>query len=99
MDDQKLNWIKKLIAKNDLHPFYASKEWQHLADDARTAQHNECQRCKEEGWYGPCDIVHHKKYVKQHPELALSLENLECLCRFHHEEEHKESKFINEERW
>lgn len=99
MDEQKLIWIKGLIAKNDLNPFYFSAEWKELAKIARDAQHNECQRCKEKGYYSPCEFVHHIKYVKEYPELALSIENLECLCRNCHEEEHKKNKYMNEERW
>ena len=62
-------------------------------------QHNECQRCKAAGYYSPCEIVHHKKYVRKHPELALDINNLECLCRNCHENEHKKKIFMNEERW
>jgi 5-methylcytosine-specific restriction endonuclease McrA len=82
-----------------MHEFYGSAEWQELAERARDRQHNECQRCKARGYYSPCEAVHHIMYVKQHPELALSIENLECLCRACHEEEHKNKKFMNIERW
>lgn len=50
--------------------------------------------------------VHHKKEVKDYPELALVLDNLETLCVTCHNEEHDRLKdykgrpnFINEERW
>lgn len=100
MTEEKLKWIKKQIADNNLHPFYTSAEWKKLAATARVEQHNECQRCKKKGYYSPCDIVHHKKYVKDYPQLALSIDNLECLCHNCHEEEHKKKKsFVNEEKW
>jgi 5-methylcytosine-specific restriction endonuclease McrA len=99
MDETKLNWIKSLIAKNDMHEFYGSAEWQALAARTREAQHNECQRCKEKGFYSPCEAVHHVMHVKKHPELALSMENLECLCRACHEEAHANKNYINVERW
>lgn len=99
MTEEKLMWIRQLIRKNNLHPFYASGEWQALAERAREEQHNECQRCKAAGYYSPCEIVHHKKYVRKHPELALDINNLECLCRNCHENEHKKKIFMNEERW
>ncbi|MCM1026514.1 MAG: HNH endonuclease [Roseburia sp.] len=99
MEKEKLTWLRSLIAKNNLHDFYSSAEWQALAAMARDRQHNECQRCRAKGFYSPCEIVHHRKHVKSNPELALSIENLECLCRNCHEEEHKPKKYSNEERW
>ena len=80
--------IKDLIGSDNLHAFYASKAWQRAAAGARVDQHNECQRCKAKGIYKPCNVVHHKKYVKMFPEFALSSDNLECLCFECHEEEH-----------
>lgn len=99
MEKEKLRWLKSLIKKRDLHDFYSSKEWQVLAKQTRKEQHNECQRCRRRGYYSPCDIVHHIKYVKEYPELALTADNLECLCKNCHEEEHKKKAFVNEERW
>lgn len=97
MDEE---WIRILVLKNDMHDFYSSSEWSKLAARAREMQHNECQRCKAKGYYRACEIVHHKLYVKLRPDLALDLDNLECLCRECHEEEHAERQvFINEERW
>lgn len=51
--------------------------------------------------------VHHKKEVKDYPELALVLDNLETLCQQCHNGMHdrlkdynkKKQPFINEERW
>lgn len=65
---------------------------------------NECQRCMRAGRYTPADMVHHKKEVRQHPELALELDNTECLCNPCHNREHPEKlngyhrrKFDNDE--
>lgn len=103
MDTEK---IKELIDSNNLHSFYASRTWQRLAAATRTAQHNECQRCKARGIYKPCDVVHHKKYVKIFPELAMDENNLECLCFKCHEDEHdrgfdkvKREEPLTPERW
>lgn len=82
--------------------FYHSKEWEEAAAKARELQHNECQRCRAAGRYRPCEAVHHKKYIKIYPELALDQGNLECLCYECHELEHgrmKEGRFENQERW
>lgn len=51
--------------------------------------------------------VHHKKEVKQFPELALVLSNVETLCKQCHNEHHdrlkvqreKKKRFSNQERW
>ncbi|MGI6042125.1 MAG: HNH endonuclease [Candidatus Alectryocaccobium sp.] len=92
--------IKKMIRQNDLHRFYVSAEWRTLATAARVQQHNECQRCKARGYYKACEIVHHKRYVKKFPQLALDPDNLECLCKECHEEEHhKNEKPLTQERW
>lgn len=100
MNEEILEKLKGMIARNDLHQFYSSEEWRKTAERARIEQHNECQRCKAKGRYSPCEIVHHKMYVKNRPELALTLTNLECLCRDCHEEEHAgERGFMNQERW
>lgn len=99
MTEERLQWLRGLIAKNNLHDFYSSGEWQALAARAREEQHNECQRCKKRGWYAPCEAVHHRKRVKEQPELALEIRNLECLCRDCHEEEHVTKGYVNEEKW
>lgn len=103
MDEKQL---RQLIAINRLDIFYKSKEWQRTAQLARQQQHNECQRCKARGYFSPCEIVHHKKYLRARPDLALSLENLECLCLDCHNEEHMgkaeanpAAGYQNEERW
>ena len=96
--------IKELIKANNLHEFYTSRTWQKVAAQARAVQHNECQRCRAKGIYKPCEVVHHKKYVKMFPELALNVDNLECLCFECHEEEHERAfgctkEPLTPERW
>ena len=85
MDTEK---IKELVKQDNLKVFYTSRTWGKMKAAARLAQHNECQRCKAKGMYKPCRVVHHKKYIKDYPELALSMDNLECLCFECHEDEH-----------
>lgn len=45
--------------------------------------------------------VHHRKYLRQYPELALDPDNLEPICeRCHYDEHHrKKPGFTNQERW
>lgn len=97
-----LAWLQELIKQGDLSPFYNTKEWNQLRDYKRRLEHYECERCRKKGKYKRGINVHHKKYVRNFPELALCLSNLECLCdECHYEEHHKTiiHKKINEERW
>jgi len=96
----------QLIKKNKLQKFYKSKEWKVLRQKAMKSDNYECQICKSKGNYKPAENVHHMKEVKTHPELALELDNLQCLCIRCHNEVHdrldkveKRPKFMNEERW
>jgi 5-methylcytosine-specific restriction endonuclease McrA len=43
--------------------------------------------------------VHHKKYLRKFPELAMDYDNLELLCDECHYEEHHKREQLNEERW
>ena len=85
--------IKKMIQEDRLDKFYTSRQWRRVARQVRELQHNECQRCKAQGFYEPCEVVHHKKYIKYFPELALKIDNLECLCFECHEEEHGRGRY------
>jgi len=44
-----------------------------------------CERCKRMGSVTSADTVHHKKQIKEYPELRLEWDNLESLCRDCHE--------------
>lgn len=87
--------------------FYKSKEWLRVRQLALKRDNYECQICKKRGKYKKAENVHHMKEIKTYPELALSLDNLQCLCiRCHNEvhdrldkEKNKITKFMNEERW
>lgn len=94
-------WIKELIVNNRVHEFYNSPLWKRKKKEILKGQHYECQRCKARGKYTPARTVHHKKYLRRRPDLALEDDNLEAICdSCHYDEHHKEkSGFINEERW
>lgn len=97
-----LEQIKELIAKGNLHVFYASKEWLGLRRKVLKQQNYECQQCKKKGKYRKATTVHHIKELIKYPELALHENNMKCLCRECHEREHgrlKKETFTNEERW
>lgn len=87
--------------------FYNSRRWRRLAVEIKERDNNECQQCKERGYVGPAECVHHLVEIKINPMLALTSSNLKTLCNKCHNIIHgkhgprmyKEKKFINEERW
>jgi 5-methylcytosine-specific restriction protein A len=95
-------WITTLIQRNKIVVFYKSAAWRHLRAETLLEQHNECQMCKDNGVYEEATMVHHIKYVREHPQLALTKSNLMALCdechyQIHHTLVHK--KQLNEEKW
>ena len=96
-----IEWIRELIAKGDTSPFYNTKEWGELRERKRKAEHNECERCRARGKHKRGVVIHHKKYLRRYPQLALDYNNLECLCDECHYEEHhpKEREPLTVERW
>ena len=99
--------LLKAIQRGDTRKFYKSKEWRHKRQEILRRDNNECQKCKWAGRYSKAKTVHHKKHLKEFPELALTDNNLESLCDTCHNEEHPEKlqtqatkeKFTIEERW
>ena len=84
--------------------FYKTQEWERKRREILKRDHNACQECKRKGKYRKADTVHHKKHLKDWPELALTDSNLESLCRDCHEEIHPErhkrkKDFWTPERW
>lgn len=101
MNEEILMWIKELIRENDVHRFYASGMWRRKQAQILKEKHWECERCKKKGKVKRADTVHHIKYLRDRPDLALEDENLEVLCKECHYDEHHKKKggFVNEERW
>ena len=73
--------------------FYKSRRWQQTRANYIKSQGGLCERCLKKGLYKPAVIVHHKVYLTaetiHNPEIALSWNNLEALCRECHEDEHR----------
>jgi len=95
-------WIKALISHHNIKAFYNSALWEHLRHEVLDEQHHECQLCKAKGLAEPASTVHHIRYVRQYPQLALTKSNLivvceECHYQIHHG--HKPKPQLNEERW
>lgn len=78
--------------KDFAETFYKSRRWQKTRAAYLRSVGGLCERCLKKGLYHPAVIVHHKVYLTAEnintPEIALSWNNLEALCREHHEEEH-----------
>ena len=96
------------IRSGNTKKFYKSKEWRKKRKEIIRRDNKECQKCKDRGSYHKAETVHHIKYLKDHPELALVDSNLISLCNTCHNEEHpeklegyqeKKKRFMNEERW
>lgn len=55
--------------------------------------HYLCEECLRKGIYKPAEIVHHvielDPITIERPEIALSFDNLEALCRECHAEKHE----------
>ncbi|MCT8978296.1 HNH endonuclease [Clostridium sp. CX1] len=95
-------WINSLIQHNNIKAFYNSAAWEHLRREVLEEQHHECQICKANGVYSEAVTVHHIKYLRRHPELALTKDNLmavcdECHYQIHHKPKPKPQ--LNIERW
>lgn len=101
-----INWIKSLIASDKMVKFYQWKPWRELRLVALERDNHECQVCKRKGKYSKGRNVHHLIEVKERPDLALTLSNLETVCIQCHNIIHdkrlkndKRKPFVNDERW
>lgn len=86
--------------KKTADPFYGREGWKRARQMALDRDVGLCVRCRDAGRYARdrhgrrvpvlATMVHHKKPLREYPELALSLDNLESLCDRCHDEEHPE---------
>jgi len=97
-----VQWVNTFIRNNNVHGFYVSTPWKHKRLKILNEYKNECQICKSKGLYTKADTVHHIKYLRKHPELALTDSNLMALCDDCHYDIHHRNEYkiqLNEERW
>ena len=101
-------WVKGLIRAGQVHLFYVSKLWRELQRSVLAqatpagGKYPECQLCKRAGRYSRADTVHHIKYLRHCPSLALTRSNLIAICSACHKEIHRhdhERAQLNGERW
>ena len=80
------------IMKEYAKGFYSSKAWQHCRASYKKSVGGLCERCLAKGLIVPGEIVHHKVYIDPDnitdPEILMSFDNLELLCRDCHAQEH-----------
>lgn len=73
--------------------FYRSKAWQQCRDGYARSVGGLCERCLAKGLYRPGEIVHHVKPLTADniadPQITLSWDNLELVCRDCHGELHR----------
>lgn len=76
--------------------FYSSKAWKDCREAYARSKGKLCERCLEKGVYAPSEIVHHKVHITpqniNNPDIVLNWDNLECLCRNCHSQEHDARK-------
>lgn len=103
-----IKMLIKAIKEGNVSKFYTSRTWRRKAAEIRRRDNNECKCCKSKGRYAPAECVHHKKEIKDYPELALDDDNLISLCSRCHNQIHEKFKFytkstkkgyVNEEKW
>lgn len=75
--------------------FYSSGAWKKCRESYRKSVGGLCENCLKKGIYTPGEIVHHNiEHVTpdnvDNPEVTLSFDNLELLCRDCHAKEHDE---------
>lgn len=110
------NWEKEII-KGNTDAFYHSTEWKILREEALKRDRYKCQFFLgrwNDGIHFPATIklidantVHHKKSIKERPDLCLDIDNLVSLSFEAHEiiEDRVRFRFkdkkkvINEEKW
>jgi len=67
--------------------FYNSVKWRRVSKTFLMSKHYVCERCGGVG-----EVAHHKirldRFNVRKPEIALSMDNLECLCLACHNAEH-----------
>ena len=80
----------------EVEAFYVTWTWRKCRAAFAKSKGNLCERCLKRGIYKPGAIVHHKinltpETIKD-PNVALSFDNLELLCRDCHALAHKPDK-------
>lgn len=90
-----LNKNKK--KNNQSAKYYNSKQWKFLRNKYYR-EHPLCEKCLEQDIITPADHVHHiREFIQgiteeQRWQLLLDPDNLQSLCKYHHQQIHKKIK-------
>ena len=72
--------------------FYSSKAWQRTREAYKKSVGGLCEICWSKGILKPGEIVHHKTHISpdniNDPEITLSFNNLQLVCRDCHAQIH-----------
>ena len=84
------------MARDFAKKFYSSKQWQDCRNGYMKRAGYLCEDCMKRGIYKPGVEVHHVEELTpmniHRPEVALSWDNLACLCKECHHARHSEKK-------
>lgn len=76
--------------------FYKTGAWVNCRRDYLKSVGGLCERCKAKGMIVPAEIVHHKIHLNAEnlsdPNVSLSFDNLQAVCRNCHAELHGREK-------
>lgn len=87
--------IMRLYEQDKIIKFYKHPYWyKNIRLKALERDNHECQSCKRKGKYSKGRNVHHIKELRDRPDLAYNLDNLETLCIRCHNDEHEKEKNI-----
>lgn len=79
-------------------PFYKTWEWRRCRAAYLKKVGGLCERCAKRGLIVPAEQVHHKIKLTpenlKNPEITLSFDNLEALCKTCHQAEHKNKRWL-----
>lgn len=84
------------MAKDFAKSFYKSKAWQQCRDSYAASVGGLCQECLKNGLITAGEIVHHRVHLSPEtihdPQVLLSWENLELVCRSCHGKLHGDQR-------
>ena len=91
----------KQIEPGFAREFYCSWAWIKCARAYKQSKGGLCERCWSRGLIVPAEEVHHKVKLTpdnlSDPQIALNWDNLECLCKNCHMEEHSRTRWRADE--
>lgn len=81
-------------AKDWSYAFYNSTAWKRCREAYKSKVGGLCERCLAEGIITPAEEIHHRVPLTPEtindPAVSLNFDNLEALCRKHHQLAHRD---------